>query len=104
MFKFMFMSFTRLKIGTLVPIHSTQMINGIEFNHKVEMPEMVSFQKNAFQSSFNASFKPLRDDLDLIDVTLVCDDGQKMGAHQVRYPKNVYYSLFLKFCYLPTPR
>ena len=70
------------------------MINLIEFNHKVEMPEMVSFKKNAFQSSFNASFKPLRDDLDFIDVTLVCDDGQKMGAHQVRYPNNVYYSLF----------
>ena len=66
------------------------------------MPDMVSFQRNAFQSSVNASFKTLRDDLDFIDVTLVCDDGQKMGAHQVRTPNNVYYGLFKKCLLLKT--
>ena len=53
------------------------------------MPELVCFQRNDFQSSISASFKTLREDLDFIDVTLVCDDGQNVGAHQVKTPKYV---------------
>ena len=52
-------------------------------------PIMICFQRNDFQSSFSASFKALRDDLDFIDVTLVCDDGQNVSAHQVKSPKHV---------------
>ena len=58
------------------------------------MPEMVSFQRNAHDSSSNDLLKTLRDDLDFIDVTLVCDDGQKMGAHQVNTTKCSFYTNF----------
>ena len=51
---------------------------------------MICFQRNDFQSSFSASFKALRDDLDFIDVTLVCDDGQNVGAHQVKTLKHLF--------------
>ena len=38
-------------------------------------------QWNDFQDSLSSSFKELRDDGDLFDITLACDDGQ-LEAHK----------------------
>ena len=40
-------------------------------------------QWNDFQENLRSSFKLLRQDTDFVDVTLVCEDGQKAEAHMV---------------------
>ena len=38
---------------------------------------------NDFKENVSTSFATLRDDTDLSDVTLVCEDGQQLVAHKV---------------------
>ena len=40
-------------------------------------------QWNDFQDNLSSSFQELREDTDFVDVTLVCEDGQKVEAHMV---------------------
>ena len=45
--------------------------------------EKLFLQWNDFQENLNSSFKQLRIDEELLDVTLVSDDGGSVGAHKV---------------------
>ena len=45
--------------------------------------EKLRLQWNDFQENLNSSFKQLRIDEELSDVTLVSDDGGCVGAHKV---------------------
>ena len=45
--------------------------------------EKLRLQWNDFQENLNSSFKQLRNDEELSDVTLVSDDGGSVGAHKV---------------------
>ena len=47
------------------------------------MSEKLCLQWNDFKENVNSAFGKLRDDKELADVTLVCEDGQQMGAHKV---------------------
>ena len=44
--------------------------------------EKFCLQWNDFQDNIQSSFKELRDNLDLSDVTLACKDGQNIEAHK----------------------
>ena len=45
--------------------------------------EKLCLQWNDFQENFNSSFKELRNDTELSDVTLVSDDEKQVDAHKV---------------------
>ena len=45
--------------------------------------EKLRLQWNDFQENLNSSFKQLRNNEELSDVTLVSDDGGYVGAHKV---------------------
>ena len=45
--------------------------------------EQLCLQWNDFQESILSSFKDLRQDKELTDVTLACEDGQQVEAHKV---------------------
>ena len=45
--------------------------------------EQVCLKWNDFKDNINTTFAALRDDLDLCDVTIVCEDGQQVGAHKI---------------------
>jgi len=47
------------------------------------MSEKLSLRWNDFQENINVAFGSLRDDKELSDVTLVCEDGQQFEAHKV---------------------
>ena len=49
----------------------------------VAMPEKFCLQWNEFKDNINTAFGNLRGDSDFTDVTLVCEDGQKVKAHKV---------------------
>ena len=56
-------------------------------------PEKLCFQWNDFKQNISAAFADLRVDKDFTDVTLVCEDGQQIEAHQVVLASS---SLFFK--------
>ena len=45
--------------------------------------EKLCLQWNDYRESIVNSFRMLKDDKDLVDVTLVCEDGQQVEAHKV---------------------
>ena len=45
--------------------------------------EKLCLQWNEFQNIVSSSFGDLRNDGDLVDVTLACEDGTQMEAHKV---------------------
>ena len=47
------------------------------------MSEKLCLQWNDFKGNVNSAFGRLRDDKELTDVTLACEDGQQMEAHKV---------------------
>ena len=47
------------------------------------MSEKLCLKWNDFQENTSSAFAVLRDDRDLSDVTLVCEDGQQIEAHKV---------------------
>ena len=47
------------------------------------MSEKLCLQWNDFKENANFAFGKLRDDKEMSDVTLVCEDGQQMEAHKV---------------------
>ena len=47
------------------------------------MPEKLCLQWNDFKENINSAFGRLREDKEFTDVTLACEDGQKLGAHKV---------------------
>ena len=47
------------------------------------MSEKICLKWNDFTENVIASFGSIRKDIDFADVTLVCDDGQRVEAHQV---------------------
>ena len=52
---------------------------GISMNNS----EKLCLQWNEFPKIVRSAFEELRDDLDLTDVTLVCNDGKQVEAHKV---------------------
>ena len=47
------------------------------------MSEKLCLKWNDFQENVNQAFSSLREDKDLSDVTLACEDGQQVEAHKV---------------------
>ena len=47
------------------------------------MSEKLCLKWNDFQENTASAFAVLKDDLDMSDVTLVCEDGQQVEAHKV---------------------
>ena len=47
------------------------------------MSEKLCLQWNDFKANVNSAFRRLRDDKELTDVTLACEDGQQVEAHKV---------------------
>ena len=47
------------------------------------MTEKLCLKWNYFQHNINAVFECLRDNTDLADVTLACEDGQQVMAHHI---------------------
>ena len=45
--------------------------------------EKLCLQWNEFQDVVSSSFGELRDDHDLADVTLACEDGKQVEAHKI---------------------
>ena len=45
--------------------------------------EKLCLQWNDFKDNVSSSFGGLREDKDLTDVTLACEDGQQVDAHKV---------------------
>ena len=52
-------------------------------NQSFEMSEKLCLQWNSFNENVNSAFGRLRSDKEFTDVTLACEDGQKMEAHKV---------------------
>ena len=50
---------------------------------KMVNSEKLCLQWNEFPKIVRSAFEDLRDDLDLTDVTLVCNDGKQVEAHKV---------------------
>ena len=49
----------------------------------MNMAEKLCLQWNDFKENVSSSFGELREDADLTDVTLVCEDGKQVDAHKV---------------------
>ena len=47
------------------------------------MSEKLCLNWNDFQDNVKSALKNLRDDQDFADVSLACEDGQKIEAHKV---------------------
>ena len=47
------------------------------------MSEKLCLDWNNFQDNVKSAFKNLRDDQDFADVSLACEDGQRIEAHKV---------------------
>ena len=47
------------------------------------MSEKVCLNWDNFQENIQSAFQNLRDDQDFADVTLACEDGQRIEAHKV---------------------
>ena len=47
------------------------------------MSEKLCLNWNNFQENIQSAFQNLRDDQDFADVTLACEDGQRIEAHKV---------------------
>ena len=45
--------------------------------------EKLCLQWNDFKENTSSSFRELREDEDLTDVTLVCEDGKQVEAHKI---------------------
>ena len=45
--------------------------------------EKLCLQWNDFKDNVNTAFQNLRDDNDFSDVTLACEDGNKLEAHKI---------------------
>ena len=58
-------------------------INQFTFLFRFSMSEKLCLNWNDFQDNVKSAFKNLRDDQDFADVTLACEDGQKIEAHKV---------------------
>ena len=59
-------------------VNGDSMLKELDF----KMSEKVCLKWNDFTENVKASFGSLRRDADSADVTLVCDDGQRLEAHQ----------------------
>ena len=55
----------------------------IEPTCKMSASEKLCLQWNDFKDNVSSSFGGLREDKDLTDVTLACEDGQHVEAHKV---------------------
>ena len=53
------------------------------FIQNMNMTEKLCLQWNDFKVNVSSSFRELREDKDLTDVTLVCEDGSQVEAHKV---------------------
>ena len=51
--------------------------------NKMNASEKLCLQWNDFKDNVTSSFGELRQDKDLTDVTLACDDGKLVEAHKV---------------------
>ena len=49
----------------------------------MQSSEKFCLKWNDFQENLNSAFGGLRDDKDLADVTLVCEDGTQIDTHKV---------------------
>ena len=49
----------------------------------LKMSEKLCLKWNDFQDNVNSAFGALRDDKELTDVTLVCEDGEQADAHKI---------------------
>ena len=49
----------------------------------IDMSEKLCLKWNDFQENINNTFGSLRDNLDFIDITLACEDGEQVEAHKV---------------------
>ena len=47
------------------------------------MPEKLCLQWNDFKENVNSAFRKLRDNRELTDVTLICEDGHQIESHKV---------------------
>ena len=47
------------------------------------MSEKLCLQWYDFKDNVNSAFKKLREDKEFTDVTLACEDGQQVEAHEV---------------------
>ena len=56
---------------------------GPEEKFPVEMSEKLCLQWNDFRESVDSAFKKLRNDKELTDVTLACEDGQQIETHKI---------------------
>merc|ERR1712129_333538 len=52
-------------------------------NHDSVMSEKLCLKWNDFQENINSAFGSLRNDTNLSDVTLACEDGQQVEAHKI---------------------
>ena len=53
------------------------------FSFSLKMSEKLCLKWNKFEENVNRAFGMLREDKDLTDVTLACEDGQQVEAHKV---------------------
>ena len=49
----------------------------------MQSSEKLCLKWNDFQENLNSAFGGLRNDRDLVDVNLVCEDGTQIEAHKV---------------------
>ena len=54
--------------------------NSVSF---ISMSEKLCLNWNNFQENIQSAFQNLRDDQDFADVTLACEDSQRIEAHKV---------------------
>ena len=57
--------------------------------------EKLYLQWNDFKQNISSSFGELREDKDLTDVTLACEDGKQVEAHKVILARGGRCSVFL---------
>ena len=50
---------------------------------RMHSDEKLCLQWNDFKENVNTAFGKLREDHDFSDVTLVCEDGKQLEAHQI---------------------
>ena len=49
----------------------------------MDVMEKLCLQWNDFKENATSSFRELREDKDLTDVTLACEDGKQVEAHKI---------------------
>ena len=66
---------------SMLSVHATYV--SIRATCKMSASEKLCLQWNDFKDNVSSSFGELREDKDLIDVTLACEDGKQVEAHKV---------------------